>query len=164
MKTANRPVAVESLAPNALKPNPHNSRTHSKKQIRAIAASIGRFGFNNPVLIDAENVIIAGHGRVMAAKELGLTAVPVIRIEHMNEDDKRAYIIADNQLATRGGWDREILATELQHLISIDVGLPEVVGFDIGEVDVLLAEAGERVDPDDESLPELLEHVQRQFP
>jgi DNA modification methylase len=155
MTTTQDRLGVEYRDPRQLKPHPHNARTHSRKQRRAMAASIRRFGFVNPVLIDEDDVIIAGHGRVMAAKELELATIPVIRIEHMNEDERRAYIIADNKLAEMAGWDRDILATELQHLLGIDVTLPEVVGFDIGEVDVLLTEAGERVDPDDESLPEV---------
>lgn len=148
-------LAVEYRSPALLKPNPRNARTHSAKQRRAIAASIGRFGFVNPVLIDKDDVIIAGHGRVMAAKDRGLTEVPVIQIEHMSEDEKRAYILADNKLAEKAGWDRDMLAIELQHLVEIDTSLPEIMGFDPGEVDVLIGEAGERVDPDDEVIPEL---------
>jgi hypothetical protein len=155
MTTTQDRLGVEYLDPNRLKPHPGNARTHSRKQRQAIAASIRRFGFVNPVLVDEDDVIIAGHGRVMAAKELELATIPVIRIEHMNEDERRAYVIADNKLAEMAGWDRDILATELQHLLEIDGTLPEVVGFEIGEVDVLLTEAGERVDPDDETLPEV---------
>jgi ParB-like chromosome segregation protein Spo0J len=103
-------LTIEYRAPRDLKPNPRNARTHSPKQIRSIAASIRRFGFVNPVLIDQDGVIIAGHGRVMAAKELGLDQVPVILIEHMSENERRAYIIADNKLAEQAGWDRDILA------------------------------------------------------
>src|SRR5580704_15410563 len=99
-----------------LAPYPNNARTHSRKQIRQIAESIKRFGFTNPVLIDDAGQIIAGHGRVEAAKLIGLAAVPVLRISHLSEVEKRAYILADNRLAEKAGWDREILAIELQGL------------------------------------------------
>ncbi len=100
-----RPIA-------SLKPYPRNPRTHSNKQVRQIAESIRTFGFNNPVLIDRNEEIIAGHGRVEAAKLLGLESVPTIRLEHLSETEKRAYILADNKLAESAGWDREILAIE----------------------------------------------------
>lgn len=144
---------TELVSPAALKPNPRNARTHSKRQIDAIAASIRRFGFVNPVLVDADDIIIAGHGRVLAAKQLGLEQVPVLRIEHLSEADKRAYVIADNKLAQMAGWDRDVLAIELQHLIEVDATLPEVIGFAAGEVDVLLDEAQGSADPDDEAVP-----------
>src|SRR5688572_17760283 len=95
---------VEWQSPTALQPWKRNARTHSKKQIRQIAASIERFGFTNPVLIDADNTILAGHGRVEAAKLLGLAEVPCLRIETMSAAEKRAYVIADNKLALNGGW------------------------------------------------------------
>ena len=135
---------------------PHNARTHSKKQIRQIAKSIERFGFNNPVLIDDQKQIIAGHGRVEAAKLLGLHAVPTIRLSHLSEADKRAYILADNQLAAKAGWDREILAIELQGLIDLDYEV-ELAGFETAEIDLILDEAREAgaapSEPEDEAPP-----------
>src|SRR6188472_2331990 len=104
---------VETRAIASLKPNPRNARTHSKKQIRQIADSIRVFGFTNPVLIDDDAGIIAGHGRVAAAKVLGWTEVPVIRLSQLSESEKRAYVIADNKLALNAGWDEELLALEL---------------------------------------------------
>src|SRR5947208_7575589 len=99
----------------------NNARTHSKKQVRQIANSIKKFGFCNPVLIDDQKQIIAGHGRVEAAKLLGIHAVPAVRLSHLSEADKRAYVLADNKLAEKAGWDREILAIELQGLIDLGV-------------------------------------------
>ena len=97
-------LQVEERLIETLKPFPHNARTHTKKQINQIAASIREFGFTNPVLVDQANVIIAGHGRVEAAKVLGLDKVPAIRIDHLNDAQKRAYVIADNKLALNAGW------------------------------------------------------------
>ena len=107
-------MQVEWHSPGALHPWKRNARTHSKKQVRQIAASIERFGFTNPVLIDADNAILAGHGRVEAAKILGIARVPCLRIETMSPADKRAYVIADNKLALNAGWDEEILAGSLR--------------------------------------------------
>ena len=117
-----------------------NARTHTKKQIRQIADSIARFGFCNPVLVDDANQIIAGHGRVEAAKSLGYEDVPTLRIAHLTEAEKRAYVVADNRLAELAGWDREILAIELQGLIDLDFDV-ELTGFDMGEIDIILDEA-----------------------
>jgi ParB-like chromosome segregation protein Spo0J len=93
-----------------LRPNPRNARTHSRKQIKQIAASIKKFGFLNSVLVDDADMVLAGHGRLEAAKLENLTHVPVIRFDHLTEAQKRAYVIADNKLAEQAGWDREILA------------------------------------------------------
>ena len=98
---------IELIPTSELKPYRNNARTHSRKQIRQIAESIKRFGFNNPVLIDDDAQIIAGHGRVEAAKQLGLAVIPTLRLSHLSEAEKRAYIIADNRLAEKAGWDRE---------------------------------------------------------
>jgi ParB-like chromosome segregation protein Spo0J len=130
--------ALEVLPLAQLKPYPRNARTHSKKQISAIARSIERFGFNNPVLIDANDQIIAGHGRVAAAQQLGLAQVPTLRISHLSELDKRAYILADNRLAEKAGWDREALAIELGELAVLLTDGIEITGFETGEVDLLL--------------------------
>ena len=112
-------LQVQEAAIDQLHPWARNARTHSKRQVRKISDSITRFGFNNPVLVDDALNIIAGHGRVLAAQQLGMTSVPTILLSHMSETDKRAYVIADNQLATKAGWDREILATELQGLVDL---------------------------------------------
>lgn len=122
-------------------PYPRNARTHSKHQIRQIADSIRVFGFTNPILIDRAETIVAGHGRVEAAKLLGLKTVPTICLENLNEDQIRAYILADNKLAEKAGWDNAILAIELQHLTSIDLSFDvSLTGFEIGEIDLILQE------------------------
>ena len=120
-----------------LVPNPKNARTHSARQIEQIARSIDRFGFTNPVLIDNNNQILAGFGRVAAAKLLGLVSIPTLRIEHLTATEKRAYALADNKLAEKAGWDADILAIELQELIDLDFDI-ELTGFETGEIDVLL--------------------------
>ena len=131
---------IEQLAVSALRPYPKNARTHSRKQIRQIAKSIERFGFCNPVLIDDGGQIIAGHGRVEAAKLLNFQELPTVRLSHLSEDEKRAYVLADNHLAEKAGWDREILAIELQHLI--DVGFEvDLTGFGTAEIDLLMDDA-----------------------
>jgi ParB-like nuclease domain len=128
---------IEAIAVEKLKPRKTNARTHSRKQIRQIADCIKRFGFNNPVLVDDADAIIAGHGRVEAAKLLGLTAVPTLRLSHLSDAEKRAYVIADNRLAEKAGWDREILAIELQGLIDLDFNV-ELTGFEMGEIELIL--------------------------
>ncbi|MCB1526946.1 MAG: ParB N-terminal domain-containing protein [Hyphomicrobiaceae bacterium] len=139
-------IEIENLPLSVLRPYARNARTHSPKQIAQIAASIREFGFNNPVLIDRDGEIIAGHGRVAAAKKIGLETVPCVRLEHLSEAQKRAYILADNRLAEKAGWDREILAIELQHLTEIDVDFDvTVTGFEMAEVDLLLG-AGDKPD------------------
>jgi len=143
--------------PAALQPRATNPRTHSKKQIRQIANSIERFGFNNPVLIDRAGGIVAGHGRVEAAKLIGLENVPTIRLDDLTEDEVRAYVIADNRLAELAGWDREILAIELQGLAELDIDFDlTITGFETPEIDILIGEldAAEEDDPADE-VPEV---------
>ena len=127
----------------SLRPYAGNARRHSKKQIRQIAASIGRFGFTNPVLIDDEDQILAGHGRVMAAKELGMAEVPTVRLSHLSVAERRAYVLADNKLALNAGWDVDILSIELQGLVDIGFEM-ELTGFSLAEVDFVLDGAGER--------------------
>jgi DNA modification methylase len=133
---------MELVAVARLKPYGANARTHSKKQIRQIANSIQRFGFTNPVLIDDEGMIVAGHGRVAAAKLLKLTAVPALRLSHLSDAEKSAYILADNRLAEKAGWDKELLAIELQGLIELDFDV-EITGFDMPEIDLVLEDADE---------------------
>jgi DNA modification methylase len=129
-----------------LKPCGANARTHSRKQIKQIAASIEKFGFTNPILVSDDREIIAGHGRAEAAKILGITSVPTLALSHLSAEERRAYVLADNKLALNAGWDREILALELQGLIDLDFDV-SVTGFSLAEVDLVLDEAGE-CDPD----------------
>lgn len=127
----------ESCPVDRLTPYANNARTHSKRQIKQIAESIKRFGFCNPVLIADDHSIIAGHGRVEAAKLIGMTEVPVRRLSHLSRDEIRAYILADNKLAENAGWDRELLAIEIQGLIDLDFDI-EVLGFSTTEVDLII--------------------------
>ena len=143
---------IERIAADTLAPYAGNARTHSKKQIKQIADSIARFGFTNPVLIDDGNGIIAGHGRVLAAKSLGMADVPCLRLSHLSEADKRAYVLADNKLALNAGWDKGLLAVELQALVDADYSV-EVTGFSIGEVDTVIQEASAAA-PDGSDAPE----------
>jgi DNA modification methylase len=147
-KTKNQPkieqVSVESLIPYA-----RNSRTHSDEQIAQLASSIREFGWTNPILIDGEQGIIAGHGRLMAARKLGMTEVPCIRLDHLTDAQRRAYIIADNKLALNAGWDEEMLALELGELGDLDFDL-SLIGFDESELGNLMAETTEgETDPDE---------------
>lgn len=151
-------LQIEILPIDGLRPYSRNARTHSKKQIRQISESIREFGFTNPILIDRNNMILAGHGRAEAAKLLGMANVPCVRLENMTETQKRAYVIADNKLALNAGWDLELLADELKALslpgLDIDVGL---TGFSIAEIDGILADAApeEPGNPDEDILPEV---------
>jgi DNA modification methylase len=133
-------LQIEQTPIYALRGQRQNARTHSKRQIRQIADSIQRFGFCNPILVDDHLTILAGHGRVAAAQQLNLTAVPTVRLSHLSEVDKRAYVIADNRLAEKAGWDRDLLAIELQSLIDIGFEV-ELTGFETPEIDLLLDEA-----------------------
>ncbi len=119
---------VEDLIPYA-----RNSRTHSDAQVAQIAASVREFGWTNPVLVDGENGIIAGHGRVLAARKLGMAEVPCIELAGLTDTQRRAYIIADNKLALNGGWDDELLAVELGELNAADFDMA-LIGFDAGEL------------------------------
>ena len=127
------------LAPvDALIPYARNARTHTPGQIAQIAASIREFGFTNPILIDGERGVIAGHGRLLAARQLGMDTVPTIELAHLTEAQKRAYVIADNRLALSAGWDDEMLRLELGDLQTVGFDLA-LTGFDIGEIDALFA-------------------------
>jgi len=134
----------------SLRAHPGNARTHSKHQIRQIAESIRVFGFTNPVMIDLDNRIIAGHGRVAAAKLLGMEQIPTLRLEGLSPDQIRAYVIADNKLAENAGWDKSILAIELQHLLNIDTNFDvSITGFEVAEIDLLLSTGDTKPDADD---------------
>ena len=147
---------IDYLPTGLLKPCARNARTHSRKQIRQIADSIERFGFTNPILIDNDNVVLAGHGRLAAAQLLGMAEVPCLRIQDMTSAQKRAYVIADNKLALNAGWDEQLLAEELEALLSLDEGFDiSCTGFSISEVDSLIAGKSVEEDgnPDDDKLP-----------
>jgi hypothetical protein len=135
---------IEELIPYA-----RNPRTHSDAQVAQLAGSIKAFGFTNPVLIDSDGGIVAGHGRVMAARRLGLAHVPIVRLEHLTETQRRAYVIADNQQALNAGWDEDLLGLELKELK--DAGM--LTGFDQREIDRLVisleGDAGEAVEEGD---------------
>ena len=131
-------MQIENIAVDRLIPYARNSRTHSEAQVAQIAASIREFGFTNPVLIDANGGIIAGHGRVMGARQLGMAEVPCLRLGHLTETQKRAYIIADNKLALNAGWDEEMLALEFRDLLAEGYSA-EMTGFSIPEIDQLIA-------------------------
>ena len=151
---------IESLPLKTLKPAKRNARTHSKRQIEQIANSMRRFGVINPVLIDGQGQIVAGHARVEACKLLGQNTVPVIRVAHLNELEVRAFMLADNRLAEKAGWDRDLLALEFEEL---QVALPtieldlSITGFDPGEIELILSDyADDSSDPVDE-IPEVEE-------
>ncbi len=143
-----KPPVIVTRRVDDLIPYARNSRTHSDEQVAQIAASIREFGFTNPVLVDADNGIIAGHGRVLAARKLGMAEVPCIELSHLSEAQKKAYIIADNKLAMNAGWDNELLAVEIAELdaVGFDVGL---LGFEDSE----LLSLSQQVDALDEMPP-----------
>ena len=141
--------------PDQLKKRPRNPRTHTPKQIQQIVASIKEFGFISPVLIDGSDEIIAGHGRVEAAKLVGMSDVPTVRVDHLTPAQIRAYVIADNKLAENAGWDRELLTLELQEL-SVDLNFDvTITGFETAEVDLLIGELGEETPDEADQVPEI---------
>ena len=144
-------LAVRYQPVEALTPHPGNARTHSKLQIRQIAESMKVFGFTNPVLVNRNNTIVAGHGRIEAARLLGLAEVPTICLESLTEEQLRAYVIADNRLSEKAGWDNSILAIELQHLLTLDLAFDvTITGFEVPEIDLILQQAEAKPDADDE--------------
>jgi len=143
----------ENRPTHSLRPYPGNARTHSPKQIKQISRSIKHFGFNNPVLVDDDDQIIAGHGRVEAAKLLNMKTVPTVRLSHLSESEKRAYILADNRLAEKAGWDNEVLAIELQGLV--DLGFDVLLtGFEPAEVDIIIEGIGDESEQPENLVPE----------
>lgn len=124
-------IETEKLFPYAM-----NSRTHSSEQVAQIAASIREFGFTNPVLIDEKNGIIAGHGRVLAAEKIELERVPCIKLSHLSEAQKKAYVIADNKIALNAGWDFDLLKAEIDVLREVDFNV-DLLGFDVDELNRL---------------------------
>ncbi len=136
-------IAIEYQNTTDLIPYARNSRTHSDEQVAQIAASIREFGFTNPVLIDAENGIIAGHGRILGAGKLGMEQVPCIRLGHLTDAQKRAYVIADNKLALNAGWDEEMLRLEIADLHDLDFDL-DLLGFSDDELAEFLEDEEEQ--------------------
>jgi DNA modification methylase len=147
---------IEYIETGKLIPYARNSRTHSDDQVQQIMGSIKEFGFTNPVLVDGDGVIIAGHGRTMAAQRLGMKEVPCLRLSHLTEAQKRAYIIADNKLALNAGWDDEMLSVELRNLRDEDFDL-SLTGFDDAELSALLADAVADGLTDEDAVPEVPE-------
>ena len=148
---------IEKISIDKLIPYARNARTHSDEQVAQIAASIREFGFNNPVLIADDNTIIAGHGRVMAARKLGLTDAPCIKLSHLSETQRKAYILADNKLALNAGWENSLLSIELEELIGsgFDISL---TGFTQEEIDALKPIEVTEGLTDEDAVPEVPEH------
>ena len=136
---------IEMWKVDRLKPYERNARTHSDDQVEQIASSMIEFGFTQPILVDSADGIIAGHGRLMAAKRLNLSEVPVIVLDHLTDEQRRAYVLADNKLALNAGWDEELLAAELQSLAADGYDLT-LTGFSDAELDELLSDDGEEPD------------------
>src|SRR5262245_34570879 len=138
-----KPLTIEPMAVARLRPFPGNARTHSKRQVRQIADSIARFGFTNPILIDDDDAIIAGHGRLEAAELLGLKTVPTLRLSGVDAAERRAYALADNKLALTAGWDRGALAVELRAIADLQFDA-EVTGFSCAEIELVLDDRAAR--------------------
>lgn len=131
-------VKIEQRSVSELIPYAANSRTHSDAQVAQIAASIKEFGWTNPILIDGENTVIAGHGRLLAARKLGMDEVPAIVLDHLSKPQQRALVIADNQIALNAGWDMDMLKAEIEDLnLTFDL---DILGFDDGELQRILNE------------------------
>lgn len=151
-------LEIEYVATDDLIPYFNNSRTHSESQVKQIAASIREFGFTNPILIDEEQTIIAGHGRVMAAEVLSMSTVPCIRLSGLSEAQRKAYVIADNKLALNAGWDIDALNIEINQLADLDFDL-DILGFDIQELASILDGEKEGTEPKEESYSEIFNIV-----
>lgn len=154
------PLTIRYKDPRKLKPRPNNPRTHTPRQIQQVVASIQEFGFINPVLIDSSDGIVAGHARIAAAASLGMTDVPAVCVDHLSPTQIRAYVIADNRLAEKAGWDRNLLALELQELsveLNFDV---TITGFETAEIDLLVGEAATSAAPDKaDEIPKIDRHI-----
>jgi ParB-like chromosome segregation protein Spo0J len=144
------PMAIVYRAIDTLKPDPSNPRRHSKKQVQQITDSIRIFGFNVPILIDREGRVIAGHGRLLAASELGMTEVPTLCLEHLSHGQARAFMIADNRLTEIATWDDRLLAEQLKELSlqGLDFSL-EITGFEMGEIDLRIDSLDKTPESDD---------------
>jgi ParB-like chromosome segregation protein Spo0J len=153
---------VEMLPVAALRPNPKNPRKHSSRQVKRLAALIREVGFINPIIVDETKMILAGHGRVAAARQLGLTEIPVIIFDCLTPPQKRAYLIADNRIAEQAGWDHELLAIELGELIELlpAEGLDATLtGFEVTEIDLLIANMATSPPAQEDVLPTMPNEV-----
>ena len=148
-------MQIETKLISDLIPYANNARTHSDEQVTQIASSIKEFGFNNPILIDKDNGIIAGHGRLEAAKKLGYTEVPTIKLEHLTDIQRKAFILADNRIALNSGWDSTLLSLELKEL-DTELDLTSL-GFDAKELAALLAPEQVEGNTDEDSVPDVPE-------
>jgi DNA modification methylase len=165
MKNRFEGLQVQYLPIGELRANPCNARTHSKRQIRQIAESISAFGFLNPILVDDAGTVLAGHGRLAAAELLGLENVPTLRADGLSPPQKRAYVLADNKLAEKAGWDREILALELGELVELlpTEGLDlSITGFEAPKIDTVLGDFSEARRSPEDALPALGAPVARE--
>ncbi len=165
MKNRFEGLQVEYLPIGELRANPRNARTHSRRQLRQIAESIKAFGFLNPILIDDAGTVLAGHGRLAAAQLLGLEIVPILRADGLSASQKRAYVLADNRLAEKAGWNWETLAIELGELVELlpTEGLElSVTGFDATEIDTVLGDFSEPRPGPEDALPALGTPVARE--
>ncbi len=144
-------LAITYQPIDALKLRANNPRTHSDRQIEQIAAMMQRVGFTNPILTEIDNTVIAGHGRIKAAKLIGMTEVPTVCLADMSEADIRAYVIADNRLAELAGWDSELLGLEFEYLSNLDIDLdPTITGFELADIDALIGKLSDDEDADDD--------------
>jgi DNA modification methylase len=162
--TSNRNLSIMYRATGSLRPDPKNPRLHSEKQVQQIARSIEAFGFNVPLLVNAEMQVVAGHGRLQACQLLGIMEVPTISLEHLTEAQARAFMIADNRLTENATWDDRLLAQQFEDLSEVELDFSlEATGFEMGEIDVMienLAPAAEgKQDPDD-AVPERVAGIQ----
>jgi ParB-like chromosome segregation protein Spo0J len=151
----NTDLQIERWSVDRLIPYARNARTHSPEQVAQIAASIAEFGWTNPILVGADGVVIAGHARLLAARKLGISDVPVIVLDHLSDSQRRALVIADNRLALNAGWDEEMLRVEIEALREDEFNL-DLPGFGVEEMDALLAEPEAEVtgNTDDDAVPE----------
>ena len=147
-------LEVTYVATTDLIPYANNPRTHSDQQVAQVAASIQEFGFNNPILIDEHNSIIAGHGRLAAAQKLNMNTVPTILLEGLSEAQRKAYVIADNKLTENGGWDYDLLAVEIERLKELDIDI-DLVGFDPTELNTILEPEVVEGLTDEDDVPEV---------
>ena len=142
-RSGGAPLSVAYLPLDRLKPDPGNARRHSAKQIRQIARSIETFGFNVPILVDGGDNVVAGHGRLAAARRLGWSEIPAIRLEHLSEAQQHAFMIADNRLAEVAVWDDRRLGEQLEALAGVELDFDiEAIGFEMGEIDLRIEQLG----------------------
>src|ERR1700761_1887869 len=159
MQSTTTQLEITYLRPTLLKPDPRNPRVHTDKQVRQIAQSIESFGFNVPLLIDDKQIVIAGHGRLQAAHKLGWETVPTIRLSHLTESQRAAFLIADNRLTENSTWDERMLGEPRKSLSELELDFDlEAIGFEVPEIDLLVdgLNTVPEADPDDR-LPEISE-------